>query len=54
MRQSARIIAIFATFLMFTACTYSGNIKDDFFKPALNQNKLPIKAYFVWDPSLDS
>lgn len=54
MRQSARIGLIFLTFLMFTACTYSGNIKDDFFKPALNQNKLPIKAYFVWDPSLDS
>jgi hypothetical protein len=54
MQKAIRIGAIFVIFLMFTACTYRGNIKDDFYKPAANQNKLPVKAYFVWDPVLDS
>jgi hypothetical protein len=54
MRQTIKIGSIFVIILLLSSCTYKGNIRSDFYKPAVSQNKLPIKAYFVWDSALDS
>jgi hypothetical protein len=54
MRQSIKIGSILIIILFLSSCTYRGNVRNDFYKPAVNQNKLSIQAYFVWNPALDS
>ena len=54
MQQVIKIGSILTIFLMLSACTYRGNIKDDFYKPTASQNRLPVRAYLVWDSVLDS